>query len=274
MGNKEKLEKARKERLGSINISNEGYEMKIIEYNGVRNIIIEFQDEYKAKITTNYQCFKDGNVKNPFHKSLYGVGYYGVGKYKSRDNNQESIIYKYWRSMINRCYNPYYINKELSYIDCYVCEEWHNFQNFAKWYEENYYEVLNEVMQLDKDILIKGNKIYSPSTCIFVPQRINSLFLKCDKVRGEYPIGVSLKKANSKDRTINDKLKVNCSIREDNKTKRKFLGYFPINKPFQAFTCYKTFKEKYIKQVADEYKDLIPQKLYEAMYKYEVEIND
>ena len=58
------------------------------------------------------------------------------------------------------------------------------------------------------------------------------------------------------------------------KTKQKFLGYFPINKPFQAFTCYKAFKEKYIKQVADEYKDIIPQKLYEALYKYEVEIND
>ena len=272
MNNEEKLEKARKERLGSVNISNEGYEMKIIEYNGVRNIVVEFQDEYKTKVTTRYQHFKDGNVKNPFHKTLYGVGYYGVGKYKSRDNNQESIIYKYWRSMMNRCYNPYYINKELSYIDCYVCEEWHNFQNFAEWFDENYYECNDEKMNLDKDILYKGNKIYSPETCIFVPQRINSLFVKTTASRGEYPIGVSLKRASSSDNIT--RLRVGCSIRENNKIKQKFLGLFPLDRPFQAFTCYKQFKENYIKQVADEYKDLIPIKLYEAMYNYKIEIND
>ena len=57
-------------------------------------------------------------------------------------------------------------------------------------------------------------------------------------------------------------------------TKRKYLGRLPLDKPFQAFTIYKNFKENYIKQVADEYKDLIPKELYDAMYKWEVEIND
>jgi hypothetical protein len=65
-----------------------------------------------------------------------------------------------------------------------------------------------------------------------------------------------------------------CSVFENGKSKQKHLGYFPLDKPFQAFYAYKVFKENYIKQVADKYKDLIPQKLYDAMYKYEVEIND
>lgn len=69
-------------------------------------------------------------------------------------------------------------------------------------------------------------------------------------------------------------LEAHCSIVINGKGKLKHLGTFPLNKPFQAFTTYKIFKENYIKQVADGYKDKIPTKLYEALYKWEVEIND
>lgn len=251
-------------RIGETNISNEKYEMKIIEYNGANNIIIEFQDEYKAKVHTSYQCFKNGGVKNPYHKSIYGFGYIGVGNYKIWENGKETLAYTQWKGMLRRCYDPYYINKKPTYINCYVCEEWLNFQNFAKWFYKNYYNISNEIMCLDKDILMKGNKIYSPETCILVPQRINQLFIKSDAKRGLYPIGITY---NKKDNILT----VSCSIY---KSKRKYLGCFPINRPFQAFTVYKQFKENYIKQVADEYKDLIPKKLYDAMYNYKVEIND
>ena len=101
-----------------------------------------------------------------------------------------------------------------------------------------------------------------------VPQRINNLFTKSDKIRGEYPVGVSYKKTSGK-------LMVRCSIINENEKKERIhLGYFPLNRPFQAFYTYKQFKENYIKQVANEYKNLIPQKLYNAMINYEVEIND
>ena len=262
----------KQERLGIINKNKEtlgGYEMKIIEYNSATDIIVEFQDDYKASVHATYNSFKKGNIKNPYHPEIHNVGYIGQGHYKSRDENSDKTkAYNIWSHMLRRCYDPYYINKNPAYINCYVCDEWHNFQNFAKWYEENYYEIKNEGVQLDKDILCKGNKIYSPTTCIFVPQKINTLILKCGKSRGEYLIGVSYHKQHKK-------LYVSCNIlSENNETKQKFLGLFPLNKEFQAFTCYKNFKENYIKQVADEYKDLIPQKLYEALYKYEVEIND
>ena len=254
-------------RIGEIKKNKEclgGYEMKIIKYNGVRDIIVEFQDEYKAKVHTQYGAFKLGNIKNPYHPNIYGVGYIGQGKYLV---NEHKKSYNHWRKMLQRCYDPYYINKHLTYIDCYVCNEWLNFQNFAEWFYKNYYEIKNSLMDIDKDILYKGNKIYLPKTCIFVPERINKLFTKNDKVRGEYPIGVTL-------RSDNKSLCAICSIYINNKHLNKHLGSFPLNRPFQAFTVYKNYKESYIKQVADEYKDLIPKELYEALYRYEVEIND
>ena len=237
-----------------------GYEMKIIKYDGVNDIIVEFQDEYKTKVHTTYQCFKKGEVKNPFYKSIYNIGYLGKGKYNTKAHKE---IYRIWFNMLDRCYNPYTINKHLSYIDCFIYDEWLCFQNFAKWWEENTYNCNNERMHLDKDILIKNNKIYSPETCLIVPQRINCLFVNRKRDRGDLPIGCTLHKQSNQ-------IRVRCNTLE----KEKFLGYFPINKSFQAFTCYKVFKENYIKQIADEYKDLIPIKLYYALYNYKIEIND
>lgn len=163
--------------------------------------------------------------------------------------------------MLRRCYSDKYKKQFPTYKTCIACDEWLNFQNFAEWYNQNFYTVKNENMHLDKDILVKGNKIYSPETCIFVPSRINKLFIKGDNFRGKYPIGVTYKS------DIN-KFIARCNTLD----KRKNLGVFSTEE--EAFNKYKTFKEKYIKQVADEYKDYIPDKLYKALYKYEVSIAD
>ena len=187
------------ERLGEIRKNKESlgnYEMKIVEYNKAIDIVIEFQDDHKAKVRTRYGDFKKGQVKNPYHKNVYGVAYIGIGKYKAKENGKQTKAYNYWMNMLMRCYDPYYINKRLTYKDCFVCDEWLCFQNFAKWFYKHYYNCNNERMHLDKDILCKGNKIYSPENCILVPKRINKLFTKSDRTRGKYPIGVSWKKKN------------------------------------------------------------------------------
>ena len=273
--NKEIREKQKQERLGEISVSLEGYEMKIVEYNSYTDIVVEFQDEHKAKVHTTYQHFKkDKWVKNPYHPRVFGVGYFGQGKYVAQKNKNKNRVYQTWKGMLQRCYDPYYINEHLTYIDCYVCEEWHNFQVFAEWYYENYYEIEGDRPEIEKDILIKDNKIYSPQTCIFVPRRINILFVRQQTYRGEYPIGVC--ENNDKARGYKY-LMAQCCILDENRNRKRrnvHLGHFPLSEPFHAFYVYKQFKENYIKQVADEYKDLIPTKLYEAMYKYEVEIND
>lgn len=260
------MTKEKKSIIGERNCNFYGTEMLVIEDNGWDNIIIEFQDVYKTKVKTTRRLFKDGYVKNPYEKILYDIGYLGEGKYGSKTHKN---IYQVWCNMLMRCYEPYTINKQLSYIDCYVCEEWHCFQNFAKWFEENYYECDNERLEIDKDILCKNNKIYSPKTCILAPMRINQLFVKQYRKRGDLPIGVSLINNNGYKYLMGQCSKIDCKGKRINAKK-----LFPLNKPFQAFFYYKTTKENYIKQIADEYKDLIPQRLYDALYTYEIEIND
>ena len=256
-----------KNRVGDMSYNNFGSKIIITKYNNSEDVDIFFPEYNWTAKNVVYQYFKRKTITCPYERRTYNIGYLGEGEYTTRINNKKTKAYIKWSSMIQRCYDPYELNRRPKYIDCYVCEEWHNFQNFAKWFYENYYECHNEQMHLDKDILIKNNKIYSPETCIFVPQRINDLFVKRDNDRGEYPLGIAYDKKNKR-------LVAKCSILINEKNHNKHLGVFPLNRPFQAFTCYKNFKENYIKQVADEYKNLIPKKLYEAMYKYEVEIKD
>ena len=165
------------------------------------------------------------------------MGYLGEGKYKVKENDKNTKCYITWHSMLQRCYDTKYHNEKPTYEDCKVYDEWLCFQNFAKWYYNNYYEIEGQKMHLDKDILHKGNKIYSPNTCIFVPSQINILFVKRDKLRGDYPIGVCYNKHVQK-------FNAKCSMYDfkENKNKRKHLGYYET--PEQAFNAYKQFKEQ------------------------------
>lgn len=245
-------------RLGEIGYNNFGSKMEIIKYNDSYNIDVYFEEYNWIFYNARYGNFKCGKIRCPYEPTFINKGYIGEGKFNTVDNKE---AFEVWRKMIRRCYDNKEKIKHPTYEKAIVCDEWLNFQNFAEWYEENYYKVENEKMDLDKDILYKKNKIYSPKTCIFVPHRINTLFIKKDKNRGIYPIGVSW-----------DKDKNKFSSRCSNGKKYKFLGYY--NTPQEAFNVYKTYKESYIKQVADEYKLYIPKKLYDAMYKWEVDMND
>lgn len=247
------------DRTGEIGVNNDGERMTIVRYGGRRDIDVQFED---GTIVENrqYNNFKRGEIKNPFFPSVYGVGFIGVGDYKTCDENgKQTKCHGTWHDMHRRCYNHKLQEKKPTYKNCKVCKEWNNYQAFAKWDNENYYEVGNERMDLDKDILCKGNKVYSPDTCIYVPHSINSLFTKRDKCRGEYYIGVR-KKGNKFEARLS---KGNGEI---------YLGLF--NTPEQAFLAYKQAKEQYIKEVAEEYKEKIPYRLYEALMNYEVEIDD
>jgi len=76
--------------------------------------------------------------------------------------------------MLERCYDPKYQLKKPTYVGCTVCEEWLNYQVFAEWYENNYKEIPNIKFQLDKDLMIKGNKVYSPKNCKLIPHYVNA----------------------------------------------------------------------------------------------------
>ena len=252
-------------RIGERGVNNFGSEMVIREYRTNRDVDVYFSQYNWTFKGATYQSFKNGLIKCPYEHSVYGIGCIGVGNYKVSENGKPTRVYDTWHSMLTRCYDEKYQEKYPTYIGCEVCEEWYNFQNFAKWYEENYYEIEGERMNLDKDILVKHNKIYSPETCIFVPHAINSLFVKRNSKRGNSVIGTSPK---------NGKYRVDCNLinPKTGKSRFEYLGLYDTQE--KGFEVYKYYKERNIKQVADYYKSLIPQKVYDALYDYEVEIDD
>ena len=251
------------DRLGETVMQNCGELAFIVEYVSVHDITVQFKATGEL-VKTRYKDFVRGSVKSHFTPTVYGVGITGLEPTRNEDG-EVLDSYKCWNHMLRRCYSAKCQEKHPTYIDCRVCDKWLYYSNFKKWYDENYYEINNKTSQLDKDVLIKGNKVYSPETCIFVPQFINTLFIKRQKLRGELPIGVCFDK-------VSKKYKAKLSVFKDGRSTTKNLGYY--NTPNEAFEAYKKAKENYIKEIADEYKDEIPVELYEAMYSYRVDIND
>lgn len=243
-----------KNRIGETNYNNQGLLMEIIEYNKAIDMTVRFVDSgYICKC--RYGNFQRGEVYDKFTKCICGVGY--IGNTSSSLNNKPKKSYKKWLNMVHRCYD----NSFKAYEDKYVCNEWLCFENFEKWFDENYYEIENEVMCLDKDILVKGNKVYSPNTCIFVPNSINILFTNLKNENRDSLIGTHYSK--EKDSYI-----AYCNINGET----TYIGIFKTE--IDAFNAYKEAKEKHIKEVADKYKDKIPKKLYDAMYNWKVETTD
>lgn len=186
---------------------------------------------------------------------VYGVGIndvYGVDR----------RIYNLWKGVLVRSNNIY---KELNptYSDVTCCDEWLRLSSFICDISKlhGFDNCLNLKWQLDKDILVKGNKLYRKDMVCFVPKDVNNLFIKRGSLRGEYPIGVNYYKPLNKFRAqINiDKIK-------------KHIGLF--DSIDQAFYAYKSEKEKHIKQVANRWRGMICENVYESMINYEVSIDD
>ena len=250
-----------KDRTGETRLNNNGEEMKIVRYGGATDIDVQFIKDGTIVENREYGAFKAGRIDNPMTPSVFGVGFIGKGRFKTRDaNGKQTKCYKTWFAMMQRCYSPKLHEKRQTYKNCRVCKEWHNFQVFAEWFYSHFYEFgNNERMTLDKDILHKGNKVYSDDTCVFVPNFINNLFVKCNKSRGNCPIGVS-----------KNRNKYVAMLNKGNE--RIYLGIYTT--PEEAFQVYKKAKESYIKELAEEYKQKIPYELYQALMNYEVEIDD
>lgn len=199
------------------------------------------------------------NSKNKSLVSGVGVNDYDKAVYTNGDVVKNA--YKHWHEMITRCYAKDYSKKFQSYKDCSVCDEWLTFSNFLKWFEKNW-SVGMEDYHLDKDILVKGNKIYSPHTCCLVPPYVNQMLAKCDARRGNLPIGVYFDKERNR---------YGAALTKNNKRVQKRFDTIE-----DAFAFYKREKEHHIKHVAREYygKGLITEKVYNALMNYKVEITD
>lgn len=173
--------------VGSVYSSKSSGDFKVLSVAGYGNIVIEFLLTGTEKIVSAHHML-NGYVKDPFYKSVMGVGFIGVGDHLSSKKGKRTKAYDYWSRMFNRCYNDKYHKDKPTYIDCSVCEEWHNFQNFASWYENNHPKD-GAKYDLDKDIKVKGNKIYSPETCLFVTRKENSIESRAKNYKFTSPLG-------------------------------------------------------------------------------------
>lgn len=241
--------------LGEIRENNKGTKMKIIAQRGCDDIDIEFLDNHHYVFRhATYSNFKNGGVKNPFDKTIYGMGYLGDGKYTGWINGDHTAEYEIWAKIIGRCYHEKDKEKYPSYYDISeVCDEWLNYQNFAEWYYKNKYECEGR-LHLDKDIKYPGNKLYSPYHCILVPQRINMLFSNKRNKRG-LPNGIQKNKKGFLAKYNDEELGKFSTLEE-------------------AYIVYSNAKKNAIITIANEYKNQIPEEVYDALLNYEVRIEN
>ena len=233
------------------------YPLNQKQYMAVRNHFDKTGDdseEFIIKVMNDIKYKPDNWSKRAMEPTMCGIGYRGL---EGVDCTAESYIK--WHDMINRCYNVKFHERQPQYKGCSVCEEWLNYSNFKVWYDQH--KIQGMALDLDKDILFKGNKVYSPETCVFVPHAINTLFLSNKSARGDYPIGVSYEKDKEKFRAYMAFM-----------GRQIKLGTFDT--AADAFARYKEYKEDFIKDMAEQYRDEIPNKVYDAMMGWKIEVDD
>ena len=248
-----------KDCVGKVCKSLNSGDFKIVKYNDNRNVEVQF-------VNTGYETsarlhnIRNGEVKDPYSPSVFGIGVLGA-KYQITINGVLTKEYALWNSMLVRCYSDKYQKKQPTYEGCEVSD---NFKSFEYFYEWCHRQVGFDVkgFELDKDLLIKGNKVYSEDSCVFIPKEINSLLVKREASRGEHLIGVSwCKKGEAFEARV-----------RKNKGKREHLGYF--NTELEAYNAYKEAKESFIKEQAEKWKDEIDIRAYNALMNYEVNVGD
>lgn len=245
-------------REGETSVNSQGEKMKIIRYFDANHIIVEFENT--GYITeAAYRHFIGGGIKDLLFPSVYGIGCFGDGPYTS-----SHLFYRKWFDMMRRCYDEEWHKTNPTYVDAEVCPEWHNFQNFAAWCEKHFNPAIPDP-ELDKDLIGRGQKYYSPENCCILPMEINSLITKNEKIRGEYPIGV----------TTSDNMPGKFVSRlTDNDSTKTYKFYKICDTVEEAFNLYKQAKEKWIKEQAEKYRDVLEPRAYEALVNWEVRIDD
>ena len=248
-----------KDCVGKVCKSKLSGDFKIVEYNNKTNVKIQF-------INTGYEAvvelgnIRKGEVKDRLSPSVYGLGIVGT-KYQIRVNGTLTKEYELWREMLKRCYSDTYQKKYPTYEGCKVSDNFLHYEYFYEWCHKQV-GFNNEGWHLDKDLLIKGNKVYSEDSCVFIPAEVNLLLTKCTASRGEHLIGVYWH--NTKKAFV---ARVSMS-----KGKREYLGSFKTE--IEAFNAYKTAKEAFVKEQANKWKSQIDPRAYNALMNYEVNIDD
>ena len=248
-----------KDCVGKVCQSKLSGDFKIVKYNNKTNVEIQFLNTgYEAVVQLGN--IRNGKVKDLRSPSVYGVGIVGT-KYPTHEDAVNIKEYDLWQNMLKRCYSDTLKKKYPTYEGCEVSEKFKSYEYFYEWCHKQI-GFGNEGWHLDKDLLTKGNKVYSENACVFIPQEINNVLTKRTASRGENLIGVYW-----------DKTKKAFKARVcKNKGKSEYLGLFKTE--IEAFNAYKQAKESFVKEQANKWKGKIDERAYNALINYEVNIDD
>ena len=253
-----------KDCVGKVCKSKSSGDFKVLKYNNARDVEIQFL-KTGFEMSATLGNIRNSEVKDPYAPSVYGVGITGT-KYSPSINGVKTKEYILWTHMLQRCYSDTNVcdtskKRNPTYIGCEVSENFKYYEYFYEWCHKQT-GFGNKGFQLDKDLLIKGNKVYSEDSCVFLPQEINNILTKREVLRGKHLIGVSW--CNTKKAFV---AQVN-----KNKGSPEWLGSF--NTELEAFNAYKIAKETFIKEQANKWKGKIDERAYEALMNYTVDITD
>jgi len=246
--------KQSKIKVGDRFSTNEGGTVTVSEYINYRKILIKHNDVHSHKAYTDSSTLRLGQLRNPYKPSAYDLGYLGVGRFKSSFDGKTTNEYCIWRRMLERCLCPVYQNRCPSYIGCSVDSKWLNFQLFCEWLTNHSYYGLG--YDLDKDLLTKGNKIYSPEHCSLIPNEINVVIITGKVKSNDMPVGVR----RSRRGLFVAHLSIDGSYFH--------LGTFEC--PNEAHKAYVIAKEDYVKTKALEWRDRIAPNVFDALMNWTV----
>lgn len=222
----------------------------VTEYIDSHNVYVTFEDGTKVK--TNVSQIRQASIKNPNLPVVQGLGFIGIGPYSHKKDKQ---AYKKWYAMFERCYNENYHKTKPTYIGCSVVEDWYSFQNFAEWF---YQQKRQDGWELDKDLLMPGNKVYGPDFCCLVPRALNLLINHNKMGNQENPIGVSFSKKRG----------MYYSAYHNENGENIVLGF--SHDRDKLLQLYRNAKKGAIRKAAEKYKDVIEKRLYESLINWEV----
>ena len=251
--------KKKSEYEGKVFKTNNYGNVVVLQYTNTRDVTVKFINTGNTR-KVGISELKKGEVRDNELKPVYKVGIMDIPNAMKRGPKPKS--YNTWNNMLQRCYNEHMRSKLPTYSDCEVSDDFKYYSKFKEWAEKQVgYD--QENWGLDKDILVKGNKIYSAENCAFVPNEINTLILSGKSYRGDLPVGVILDRSPKTPR---------YRARLSKEGKYYCYGSYPT--PEEAYYAYKEAKEAYIKEVADKYKDVIDSRVYKALYEWTINIDD
>lgn len=241
--------------------TNQGYTVSVLPYETTKEIQVIFKETQNI-VTTTLAGLRNGHVRNPFHRGIFGIGFNTGDHYHTkpfRGSVKPTKEYRCWVDMLRRCYDPKFNGfRVYGGAGVTVDSQWHNFQEFAEWcqWQRGFH---NTGWSLDKDWLSRDSKIYSPETCCFVPKQINNLVttvckdqvaIGVHKTKGQY----SYFKLHIGGHGIQEKFVKTVASLEEGKI------------------LYGKLKKDIVYKIAIKYKEEIEPRLFEAMLLWEAKL--